>query len=239
MAVTEDEKPLYLGHRERLRARFMVDEGASMEDYELLELLLTMAIVRKDVKPLAKRLIIKYGDIGGVIHAPAHELADFKGMTATAVVLLKVVSTCGIRCSAAGFCSSDKPIFTHFGEFVDYCRQKMAYEEVENFRVFCFDKNLCLLGEEFLSKGTANRTAVHAGEVLKTALKYKACFIVLVHNHPSGDSTPSSADKQVTANIATLCEAMDVTLYDHLVITRNDYFSFRNAGFIVSKHKQI
>lgn len=239
MTETKDEKPLYLGHRERLRARFMVDEGFSMEDYELLELLLTMAIPRKDVKPLAKRLIIKYGDIGSVLHAPIHELMEFKGLSKIALVLFKVVSTCGIRCSSSSFYDSDKPIFSHWAEFIDYCRQKLAYDDVENFRIFCFDKHLHLVAEEFLSRGTANRTAVHPSEVVKTALKYKACYVVLVHNHPSGDSTPSTADKTVTSHICALCEAMEITVYDHLIITRNDYFSFRNAGYIIPQKKDI
>lgn len=131
MTDDKQEKPLYLGHRERLRARFLADDGASMPDYEVLELLLTMSIPRRDVKPLAKKLVAQYGDIGGVLHAPAHELIDVCGLSVNTLALLKVVATCALRSSSACFSDSDQPIIAYWDQFEDYCRQLMAYNDVE------------------------------------------------------------------------------------------------------------
>lgn len=167
MTDDKQEKPLYLGHRERLRARFLADDGASMPDYEVLELLLTMSIPRRDVKPLAKKLVAQYGDIGGVLHAPAHELIDVCGLSVNTLALLKVVATCALRSSSACFSDSDQPIIAYWDQFEDYCRQLMAYNEVEEFRVFFFDDVLHYKGSKLMNTGTVNKTMHIRAKLLK------------------------------------------------------------------------
>ena len=232
MAERKEEKPLYLGHRARLRERFLIDDGASMPDYEVLELLLTMSIPRRDVKPLAKKLINKYGDIGSVIHAPAHELIEVCGLSINTLTLLKLVSTCSLRSCSANFSSEDEPVISSWDYFEDYCRQLMAYKEVEEFRVFFFDSAMHYKGSKILNTGTINKTSVHPREVIKAALDKKAVTLVLAHNHPSGKAKPSEADIYMTKEIVDIAKAMDIDVYDHLIVTRNKIFSFRNTGLI-------
>ena len=239
MTDDKQEKPLYLGHRERLRARFLADDGASMPDYEVLELLLTMSIPRRDVKPLAKKLVAQYGDIGGVLHAPAHELIDVCGLSVNTLALLKVVATCALRSSSACFSDSDQPIIAYWDQFEDYCRQLMAYNEVEEFRVFFFDDVLHYKGSKLMNTGTVNKTMAHPRESIKAALDNKAVIIILAHNHPSGECKPSAADKQLTEEIRMVAEAMDIEVYDHLIVTRNEIFSFRNSGLILPQRRKI
>ena len=239
MVENSIEKPLYIGHRERLRQRFLSDNGASMPDYELLELLLTMSIPRRDVKPLAKKLIAKYGDIGSVIHAPIHELLDDCGLGVNTIVLLKLVSTCALRSSCASFCDSKGPIIAFWDQFEDFCRQLMAYKDVEEFRVFFFDDQLHYKGNKLLTTGTINKTAVHPREIIKSAIENKAVILILAHNHPSGECKPSAADKALTEEICMIAEAMDIEVFDHLIITREKIFSFRATGYIKPKIKNI
>ena len=237
MTEDKEEKPLYLGHRARLKERFMADEGASMPDYELLELLLTMAIPRKDVKPLAKKLISKFGDIGGVIKAPAHELLDKADLSPNAIVLLKVVSTCLLRSTGSIFEEEGENVIRCWEQFEDYCRQLMGYKDVEEFRVFFFDDNWRYRGNKLLSTGTINKTVVHPREILRTAIQKKATFIILAHNHPSGDCKPSPADIKLTTEICELCRMMELDVLDHVIVTKYDIFSFKNAGLIIPPKK--
>ena len=234
MTTKVKEKPLYLGHRERLRQRFMVDEGASMPDYELLELLLTMAIPRRDVKDLAKTLINRFGDIGEVLHAPAHELMEAE-VSPNAIVLLRLVATCTMRCAYDGFHSSDKPIFSNWTQFEEYCRAKMAYKEVEEFRVFFLDAAHRLIGEKLITTGTIDKSNIHPREIIRAALENKAVYVILAHNHPSGNVEPSTADITMTKAFEELADVMDLKLFDHLILGREGVFSFRAAGYIKTK----
>lgn len=234
MTTQVEEKPLYLGHRERLRQRFMVDDGASMPDYELLELLLTMAIPRRDVKPLAKKLISHFGDIGEVLHAPAHELMD-AGVSPNAIVLIRLVASCAMRSAYDGFHDSDEPIFSNWMQFEEYCREMMAYKEVEEFRVFFLDGTHRLIGEKLITTGTINKSSIHPREIIRAALENKAVYVILAHNHPSGNVEPSKADIQMTKAFEELAEVMDLKLFDHLIIGREGIFSFRSVGYIKTK----
>ncbi|MBQ8481783.1 MAG: DNA repair protein RadC [Alphaproteobacteria bacterium] len=237
MTTKVEEKPLYLGHRERLRQRFMVDDGASMSDYELLELLLTMAIPRRDVKPLAKKLINRFGDIGEVLHTPAHELMD-AGVSVNTIVLIRLVAACGMRSAYAGFRDSNEPIFSNWIQFEEYCREKMAYKEIEEFRVFFLDASYRLKGEKLITTGTVNKSSIHPREVIRAALDNKAVYIIMAHNHPSGDVKPSDADILMTKNFEELTSIMDIVLFDHLIVGREGTFSFRAAGYIKDKKKK-
>ncbi len=230
------EQPLYLGHRARLRERFLADDGTSMPDYEILELLLTMSIPRRDVKPLAKNLIAKFGDIASVVNAPAHKLLNVSGVSINTAALLKVVAACALRASSCCFCNSDEPVFTQWEQFEDYCRQLMAFKEVEEFRLFFFDSGMRLKGSKLMNTGTINKTMAHPREIIEATLAQKATAIVLAHNHPTGDCEPSKADKDLTTKIITAANAMDIEVFDHLIVTRNDIYSFRGMG-LIKKYK--
>jgi len=234
MTTPVKKEPSYLGHRQRLRERFMVDDGASMPDYELLELLLTMAIPRRDVKPLAKDLINIFGDIAEVMHAPAHELLK-AGVSPNAIVLIRLTATCAMRSAYDGFHDSNEPIFSNWIQFEEYCREKMAYKEVEEFRVFFLDSSYRLKGEKLITTGTINKNNVHPREVIRAALENKAVYIIMAHNHPSGNVKPSDADIEMTKNFEELTDVMGIVLFDHLIIGRNGVFSFRASGYIKQK----
>ena len=236
MTTKDTETPLYYGHRARLRERFMVDEGASMPDYEMLELLLTMAIPRRDVKPLAKKLIAHYGDLGKVLHAPAHDLLDSCNLSQNAIVLLRLVASCALRSYYLGFAGSDEVIFSSWVDFQSYCWDKMGHKEVEELRMFMFDDNSVYKGEKLLSSGTINRTSFYPRDIIKYTLDAKATSIVLAHNHPSGDQRPSEADKALTKKIIDLSEVMGFEVLDHLIVSPNGVFSFREAGLIACKN---
>ena len=237
-AQSLNEQPHYFGHRARLRERFLTDEGASMPDYEILELLLTMAIPRKDVKPLAKKLIARFGDLSGVLHAPAKELVEVCKLTQIPLVFIKLVATCSLRISGACFSDNGRPIIAFWDQFEDHCRQLMAYKDVEEFRVFLFDDEMRYLGNKVLTTGTINKTAVHPREVIRAVLENKAVKIILAHNHPSGNSRPSDLDKVVTKRIIEAAEQLEIEVFDHVIVTKTDVFSFRNAGLIRPKDKK-
>lgn len=239
MTTTEqkEEIPSYYGHRARLRERFMVDEGASMPDYELLELLLTMAIPRRDVKPLAKNLLKKFDDIKNVLHTPAHRLLEECNLPPTAIVLFRLIHTCMLRSSYAGFMVSDEPLFSSWEYFEEFCWNSLAYKEVEEFWVFFLDESNHYKGSKHLSTGTINKAVVHPREILRSAIESKAAKIVLAHNHPSGSIKPSDFDKAITAEIEALSEMMDFILEDHLIIAKEGIFSFKANGLIKPKEK--
>ena len=236
--TAEDQAPLYLGHRARLRERFLADEGASMPDYEILELLLTMAIPRKDVKPLAKKLVARFGDLAGVLHAPTEELINICKLSQNPLVLLKLVSTCSLRINSACFSDHGGPIIAFWDQFEDYCRELMAYKDVEEFRVFLFNDEMRYICNKLITTGTINRTAVHPREIIRAVLENKAVKIILAHNHPSGNSKPSDMDIAVTKEIVDAAERLDIEVFDHVIVTKTDIFSFRNAGYIAAKNKK-
>lgn len=234
----KEETPTYLGHRERLRQRFMVDKGASMPDYELLELLLTMAIPRRDVKPLAKKLIHKFGDIGAVIHAKAHKLQE-AGVSPNALVLLGLVSACSERAAYNSVKDSQDSVISNWFQFEDYCFEKMAFKEVEEFRAFFFDASFHLKAEKLISTGTINRSNVPVRELISGAIDNQAAILVVAHNHPSGNNKPSDADVALTKHLKELLAVMDINLFDHVIVSRGGVFSFRDSGFMNEIEKKI
>jgi DNA repair protein RadC len=234
----ENQEPTYLGHRERLRTRFMVDEGASMPDYEMLELLLTMAIPRRDVKPLAKRLINKFDNLKGVLHAPAHRLLDIKGVTPNTIVLLRLIHACMLRSAYAGLTISENPVITSWEQMEEYYWQKLAYCEIEEFHVCYLDASYHYIGEKLLSTGTINQASVHPREIIRAALENKAVYIAIIHNHPSGAYKPSDYDIAVTREIEQLAEVMNFELYDHLIVAKDGVYSFRAHGLIKPKKRR-
>lgn len=229
--VSNDE-PDYLGHRERLRRRFLLGGGRDMPDYELLELLLTIAIPRRDVKPLAKELIRKFGSFAGVVNAPLEELMLVKGVKENTAAVLRIVRECSVRSSWQSLKGMDAPVISDFDAMVDYCRSAMAYQTVEEFRIIFLNSKLYVIGEEIQQRGTVDQVAIHPREVIKSAMMHGASAMILVHNHPSGIVTPSKADMEITKRIKEAAEAVSIRLFDHLIISKSSVYSFHNQGFV-------
>lgn len=228
---TNDE-PHYLGHRERLRKRFLLGGGKDMPDYELLELLLTIAIPRRDVKPLAKDLIKRYGSFAEVVNAPVEDLMEFSGLKENSAVVLKIVRECSIRTSWQSLKNMDAPVISDYDNMIDYCRSAMAYQTVEEFRIIFLNSKLRVIDEEIQQRGTVDHVSIHPREVIKSAMQRGASGMILVHNHPSGVVTPSRADIEITKRIKEAAESVSIQLFDHLIISKSDVYSFRDKGFI-------
>jgi DNA repair protein RadC len=225
-----DRRPHYWGHRERLRQRFLAGGHAAMPEYELLELVLFNAIPRIDVKPLAKALLAAFGDLNGVVAAGEHRLRQVSGVTPQVYLQLKVVEAVAHRMARARVMRRE--VIGSWDTLMAYCKTVMAYRETEQFRILFLDQKNALIADEEQAKGTVNHVPVYPREVAKRALELNATAIILVHNHPSGDPTPSEADIDMTAQIALACQAIGVMLHDHVVIGRGTDASFRALGLL-------
>lgn len=224
-------QPSYIkDHRQRLRARFMAGGPAAMPDYELLELVLFRAIPRRDVKPLARELLEKFSDFNGVISAPEARLRDVGGVGDAVVVELKIVEAAAQRLARARV--MQRHVVSSWDALVDYCHTTMAHRETEQFRVLFLDRKNVLIADEEQAKGTVDHVPVYPREVAKRALELNASALILVHNHPSGDPTPSQPDIEMTARVAAACDALGLTLHDHLIIGRSRELSFRAEGYL-------
>lgn len=226
------EQPDYIGHRQRLRARFLAGGGKDMPDYEFLELLLMIAIPRKDVKPIAKRLIKKFGSLAGVINASIEELQQVDGIKENSATMLKIVKECALRMSWQNLQNEDLPVISNWDSMIDYCRAAMGYLEVEEFRIVFLNNKFKVIGEENQQRGTVNNVAIHPREVIKSAINHGASAIILAHNHPSGDTVPSKADIDVTKQIAEAAKLVNIQLLDHLIVSKNIVYSFKDHGII-------
>lgn len=223
--------PSYLAdHRKRLRDRFMAGGAASMPDYELLELLLFRAIPRQDVKPLARQLIDTFGDLNRVITAPVSRLQAVKGVGDAVICELKLFEAVSHRMMRARV--MHKPVLTSWDALLDYCHTTMAHRETEQFRILFLDRKNSLIADEEQAKGTVDHVPVYPREVVKRALELNASALILVHNHPSGDPTPSSADISMTHQIQEACQVLGITLHDHLIIGKSRELSFRSGGYL-------
>ncbi|MFN3722687.1 MAG: RadC family protein [Paracoccaceae bacterium] len=223
--------PSYIAdHRKRLRDRFMAGGAASMPDYELLELLLFRAIPRQDVKPLARLLIDTFGDLNRVITAPVARLQSVKGVGEAVVCELKLFEAVSQRMMRARV--MHKPVLTSWDALLDYCHTTMAHRDTEQFRILFLDRKNTLIADEEQAKGTVDHVPVYPREVVKRALELNASALILVHNHPSGDPTPSSADITMTHQIQEACQTLGITLHDHLIIGKSRELSFRSDGYL-------
>lgn len=218
------------GHRERLRARFVKGGAAAMPDYELLELTLFPALPRKDTKPLAKKLLARFGSFAEVIAAPRERLLEISGAGEAVVSQLKIVEAAAARLAQTRVIS--RPALSSWSALLDYCMAAMARAQAEEFRVLFLDRKNVLIADEVLARGTVDHTPVYPREIVKRALEHNASAVILVHNHPSGDPTPSRADIEMTREIVLAAKALKIVIHDHLVIGRGGHASFKSLGLL-------
>ena len=226
----EQPRPHYWGHRERLRQRFLAGGHAAMPDYELLELVLFNAVPRVDVKPLAKALLAAFGDLNGVIAAPEPRLMQVPGATPRIYLQLKLIEAVAHRMARARV--MHREVLSSWEALMSYCKTVMAYRDIESFRILFLDRKNVLVADEEQAKGTVDHVPVYPREVAKRALELNASALILVHNHPSGDPTPSRSDVEMTAAIDTACAAIGVTIHDHVIIGKETDASFRALGLL-------
>ncbi|PTW61701.1 DNA repair protein RadC [Breoghania corrubedonensis] len=223
-------RPHYLGHRQRLKARFRERGASALEDYELLELLLFRPLPRQDTKPIAKALLTRFGSFAEVLAAPRSRLKEVSGIGDAAIDDLKAVHAAALRFARGQI--SERKLLTSWSSVLDYCRSAMAYSEREEFRILFLDKKNGLIADEVQQTGTVDHTPVYPREVVKRALELSSSAIILVHNHPSGDPTPSRADIQMTRQIAEVAKPLGIELHDHIIVGRAGHVSFRGLQLI-------
>ena len=225
------QQPSYIrDHRQRLRERFLNGGAAAMPDYELLELVLFRAIPRRDVKPLARALLDAFGDFNAVLSAPAERLSEIKGIGAAVITELKIVEAASHRLSRAKV--MQQHVLSSWDALLDYCHTTMAHRGTEQFRLFFLDTKNRLIADEEQARGTVDHVPVYPREVVKRALELNASALILVHNHPAGDPTPSESDITMTHQIEAAARTMGITLHDHLIIGKSCELSFRSEGYI-------
>lgn len=222
--------PTYLGHRERMRERFTTGGASALPDYELLEMVLYGAIKQRDTKPLAKALLARFGSFAEVISAAPERLKEVKGVGPGVISQLKLIQAAAQRLARSSVIN--KPILSSWNAIIDYCRTAMAYDETESFRLLFLDKKNQLIADELQQRGTVDHTPVYTREVVKRALELSATALIMVHNHPSGDPTPSMADIEMTKRVISAAEKLNILVHDHIIIARNGHTSFRNLQLI-------
>ncbi len=229
-AKTKSALPHHTGHRQRLRERFVFAGEAALQDYELLELLLFSAIPRRDVKPLAKDLLAKFGSLAEIMAAPYSALTQMEGISENTATVIKTVTAIAHRMIKQEL--MQKPILNNWTRLMDYCHMTMAHEKKEHFRILFLNKKNELIADEIQGSGTVDHTPAYPREIMKRALEHGATALILMHNHPSGDPKPSNADIEMTNLIIDAAKPFDITIHDHVIIARNGHISFRNEGLI-------
>ena len=222
--------PSHIGHRQRLRERFMKGGADALPDYELLELVLFGALPRRDTKELAKRLIARFGSFAEVINAPEALLAEVKDVGDVVITELKLVRAAALRLMRGELI--ERPVLSSWSEVLHYCRAAMGFESREQFRILFLDKKNHLIADEVQQEGTVDHTPVYVREVVKRALELSATAIVLVHNHPSGDPTPSRADIEMTRQIVEAAKPLGLVVHDHIIVGRQGHVSFKGLRLI-------
>ena len=225
------KQPSYIeGHRKRLRARFRAGGAEPLPDYELLELILFRSLKNGDVKPVANRLIDTFGDFNRVLSAPVERLQEVTGIGPETALDLKLIEAATHRMSQGKVLK--RPVISSWNALLDYCRVTMSHRETEVFRILFLDRKNVLIADEIQGKGTVDHVPVYPREVIKRALDLNASALILVHNHPSGDPTPSDADIDMTETILRACDVVGITLHDHLIIGKSKEVSFKSEGYL-------
>jgi len=224
------EKKHYQGHRQRLRQRFLETDGAGLADYEFLELLLFRVIPRADTKPLAKALLARFGTLADVLGADIKLLQQVEGCGAAVAMELKIIAALQGRVARSALRGRD--VFSSWDKLIAYCQSVMAHETREQFRILFLDKKNGLIADEIQNRGTVDHTPVYPREVMRRALELASSNIILVHNHPSGNSTPSEQDVIMTAKLVDVAKGLNIKILDHLIIGRDGYSSLKQLDLI-------
>ncbi|XBQ15216.1 MAG: DNA repair protein RadC [Oceanicaulis sp.] len=225
-----ETRPHYHGHRDRLRARFADAGGEALADYELLELALFRSIPRRDVKPLAKALIARFGDLGRVCAADLDQLTAVPGVSEKTALDLKLIQALSIRIAREQV--TGRTVISSWTALLDYLRAAMQHASTEEFRVLFLDKKNRLVKDEFQARGTVDHAPVYPREIVKKAISLDASALILVHNHPSGDPTPSQADIEMTKRLVEAARPFDIVVHDHIVVGRERVASFKSLGLL-------
>jgi DNA repair protein RadC len=226
----EGPAPHYLGHRERLRERFLEAGPEAVTEYELLELVLFRAIPRRDVKPLAKALIAKFGSFGEVVSAPRQRLREVEGLGDAAIAEIKIVQAAAGRLARGQ--AKKRTVLSSWSAVLDDCRPTMAFADKEQFSIIFLDKRNQIIADETQQTGTVDHTPVYPREVVKRALELSATALILVHNHPSGDPTPSRADIQMTQSIVEISKPLGISVHDHIIVGKEGHASLKGLKLI-------
>ncbi|MBY7649814.1 MAG: hypothetical protein C4617_04935 [Candidatus Liberibacter europaeus] len=219
-----------LGHRRRLRDRFLTVGESSLADYEILELILFRLIPRRDTKSVAKALLRRFNTLGGVFGAPIHLLQEIKGIGETVAIELKIISVASQRILKGKLINGK--VLDSWSTLLDYCKVTLAHEEREQFRILFLNKHNILIADEIQSQGTVDHTPVYLREIVRRCLELSATSIILVHNHPSGVPTPSSADIGMTKNIISILNPLNIDVHDHIIVGKNNTISFKGLRLI-------
>ncbi|MCF3628537.1 DNA repair protein RadC [Thalassospiraceae bacterium LMO-SO8] len=222
--------PHFHGHRQRLKDRFLETGGDQLADYELMELVLFQALPRRDVKPLAKDLLDRFGSFAGVATAEASLIRQVPGAGDAVVVALKTVAAAAERLARDELAAA--PVLANWDKLLKYCRTAMSREGREQFRVLYLNRKNVLIKDEVQWRGTIDHTPLYPREVVKRALELQAAALIMVHNHPSGDPTPSQADIEMTRQVAEAANSMGIVLHDHLIVAKSGHTSFRDMGYL-------
>lgn len=224
------EAPHYHGHRERLRDRFRSAGADALSDYELMEMVLFRALPRRDVKPLAKKILEKFGSFAEAVHAPASRLREVSGVGDAVLVEIQLIAATASRIAKGQL--KKRTALSSWTDVVDYCRTAMAFADKEQFRILFLDKRNQLIADELQQVGTIDHTPVYPREVIKRALELSATAVILVHNHPSGDPTPSQADITMTKAIITIAQPLGIAVHDHIIVGKNGHASLKGMKLI-------
>jgi DNA repair protein RadC len=219
------------GHRDRLRQRFAESGENALADYELLELLLFTAIPRKDVKPIAKDLIATFGTLHKVFVAPLSDLCAVKGVSENTAIFLHSVHALHNRAMKGDLMQT--PVLNNWDRVLAYCHAALSEEKIEQFRILYLNKKNCLIEDEIHAKGTIDGANVYTREIMKKAMNIGATAMILIHNHPSGDPTPSQADIDLTYQLRDAAKPLNIEIHDHLIISRSGHFSFKSSGLLI------
>jgi len=228
--VPGKERPHYHGHRERLRARLLAAGPEALPDYELLEFLLFAANPRGDTKPLAKELLKRFGGLAAVLGASRESLSKVPGMGGASAAQLLAVRAAGLRLLRAEV--AEKPVIGSWQKLLDYCTAAAGFAETEEFRLLFLDRKNALIADERQQRGTVDHVPVYPREVVKRALDLGASAVIMLHNHPSGDPTPSPGDIAMTREVAKAAAAVGVAVHDHVIIGRGKHASFKSLGLL-------
>ncbi|WP_375688322.1 DNA repair protein RadC [Pseudooceanicola sp. LIPI14-2-Ac024] len=224
-------RPSYIkDHRQRLRDRLLQGGSDAMPDYELLEMVLFRANARADMKPLGRRLLDTFGDFNGVITAPPDRLRQVSGVGDSVIAELKLIEAAAQRLARSRILQ--RPVITSWAALIDYCHTALAHLETEQFRILFLDRKNVLIADEAQGRGTVDHVPVYPREVVKRALDLNASALIMVHNHPSGDPTPSQADIDMTGQIQAALATVSITVHDHIIIGKSTELSFRSEGYL-------